>query len=59
MGKSIPREHRWSNGSNLIMEETRITKDKKVMVRGHLQRYRKHKSEIRSNRLRKVWIVLE
>jgi hypothetical protein len=34
MGKSIPREQRWSNGSNLIMEETRIIKDKKVMVRG-------------------------
>jgi hypothetical protein len=54
MGKSIPREQRWSNVSNLIMEETRITKDKKVMVRGHLQRCRKHKSEIRSNRLREV-----
>jgi hypothetical protein len=36
MGKSIPREQRWSNGSNLIMEEKRITKDKKVRVRGHL-----------------------
>jgi hypothetical protein len=34
MGKSIPREQRWSNASNLIMEETRIPKGKKVMVRG-------------------------
>jgi hypothetical protein len=54
MGRLIPREQRWSNVSDLIMEETRITKDKKVMVRGHLQRCRKHKSEIRSNRLREV-----
>jgi hypothetical protein len=46
----------WSHGSNfnLIMEEKRILKDKKVMVRGHLQRCRKHKSEIISNRLREV-----
>jgi hypothetical protein len=36
------------------MEEKRILKDKKVMIRGHLQRCRKHKSKIRSNRLRKV-----
>jgi hypothetical protein len=39
---SIPMEYIWSNGSNLIMEEKIIPKDKKVMVRGHLQRCRKH-----------------
>jgi hypothetical protein len=37
-----------------MMKEERIPKDKKVMVRGHLQRCRKHKSKIRSSRLRKV-----
>jgi hypothetical protein len=37
-----------------MTEEGRIPTDKKVMVRWHLQRYRKHKSEIRSNRLREV-----
>jgi hypothetical protein len=37
-----------------MMEEGRIPIDKKVMVRGHLQRCRKHKTEIRSNRLREV-----
>jgi hypothetical protein len=37
-----------------MTEEEKIPKDKKVMVRGHLQRCRKHNSEIRSNRLRKV-----
>jgi hypothetical protein len=37
-----------------MMEEGRIPIDKKVMVRGHLQKYRKHKSKIRSSRLRKV-----
>jgi hypothetical protein len=37
-----------------MMEEGRIPTDKKVMVRGQLQRCRKHKSEIRSNGLRKV-----
>jgi hypothetical protein len=30
----IPRELRWSNGSNLMMEEERIPKDKNAMVRG-------------------------
>jgi hypothetical protein len=45
---------RWSNGSNLMTNEKRIPKDNKVMVRGHLQICRKHKSEIRSNRLREV-----
>jgi hypothetical protein len=35
-------------------ERGRDPKDKKVMFRGHLQRCRKHKSEIRSNRLRQV-----
>jgi hypothetical protein len=34
-----------------MMKEEIIPKDKKVMVRGHLQRCRKHKSEIRSNRM--------
>jgi hypothetical protein len=47
----IPRESRSPNGRNLTMKEKRIPKDKKIMVRGHLQRYRKHKSEIRSNRM--------
>jgi hypothetical protein len=56
---SIPREQRLPNGRNLMIEEERILEDKKVMVRGHLQRCRKHKSEIRSNRLREVYIVLE
>jgi hypothetical protein len=37
-----------------MIKEERIPEDKKVMVRGHLQRCRKHKSEIRSNRLREV-----
>jgi hypothetical protein len=37
-----------------MTKEERIPKDKKVMVRGHLQRCRKHNSEIRSNRLREV-----
>jgi hypothetical protein len=37
-----------------MTEEGRIPIDKKVMVRGHLQRCRKHKSEVRTNRLRKV-----
>jgi hypothetical protein len=37
-----------------MMKKERIPKDKKVMVRGHLQRCSKHKSEIKSNRLRKV-----
>jgi hypothetical protein len=32
-----------------MTEEERIPKGKKVMVKGHLQRCRKHKSEIRSN----------
>jgi hypothetical protein len=31
---SIPMEYIWSHDSNLIMEEKRILKDKKVMVRG-------------------------
>jgi hypothetical protein len=48
------KEIRLPNDSNLMMKEERIPKDKKVMVRGHLQRCRKHKSEIRSNGLRKV-----
>jgi hypothetical protein len=37
-----------------MTEEGRIPTDKKVMVRGHLPRFCKHKSEIRSNRLREV-----
>jgi hypothetical protein len=41
------------NGSNLMVEEERILADQKVMVRGHLQRRRKHKSEIRSNGMNK------
>jgi hypothetical protein len=40
--------------TNLMMKKERILKDKKVMVRGHPQRCCKHKSEIRSNRLREV-----
>jgi hypothetical protein len=36
--------------TNLMTKKERIPKDKKVMVRGHPQRCRKHKSEIRSNR---------
>jgi hypothetical protein len=51
---SIPREQRWSNGSNLMVEEERIPNHKKVMVRRHLQRCRKHKGEIKSKRLREV-----
>jgi hypothetical protein len=31
---SIPMEYIWSHDSNLIMEEKRILKDKKVMVGG-------------------------
>jgi hypothetical protein len=50
----IPRESRSPNGRNLTMKEERIPKDKKIMIRGHLQGCRKHKSEIRSNRLREV-----
>jgi hypothetical protein len=42
-----------------MTEEGRIPTDKKVMVRGHLQRCRKHKSEIGSNRLREVYTILE
>jgi hypothetical protein len=42
-----------------MTKEERIPKYKKVMVRGHLQRCRKHKNEIRSNRLREVWTILE
>jgi hypothetical protein len=42
------------DGRNLMTKEERTPKDKRVMVRGHLQRCRKHKSEIRSSRLRKV-----
>jgi hypothetical protein len=30
----MPREQRWSNGSNLMTKEKRIPKDKNVMVRG-------------------------
>jgi hypothetical protein len=37
-----------------MTEEGRIPKDKKLLVRRHLQIWRKHKSEIRSNRLRGV-----
>jgi hypothetical protein len=48
---SIPREQRWSNSSNLMVEEERIPNDKKAMVRGHLQRCHKHKSKISSNRM--------
>jgi hypothetical protein len=35
-----------------MTEEGRIPTDKNVMVKGHLQRCHKHKSEIRSNGLR-------
>jgi hypothetical protein len=37
-----------------MTDERRIPSVKKVMVRGHLQRCRKHKSKIKSSRLRKV-----
>jgi hypothetical protein len=47
------------NGSNLMTKEEMVPKDKKVMVRGHLQRCRKHNNEIRSNRLREVYTILE
>jgi hypothetical protein len=43
---SIPGEQRLPNGSNLIWKRKESQK-----VKGHLQRYRKHKSEIRSNRM--------
>jgi hypothetical protein len=56
---SILREYRELKGRNSMMGEGRIPTDKKVMVRGHLQICRKHKSEIRSNRLREVQIILE
>jgi hypothetical protein len=56
---SILREYIKLKGRNSMTGEGRIQIDKKVMVRGHLQRCRKHKSEIRSNRLREVQTILE
>jgi hypothetical protein len=50
---SIPMEHILSKVGNLTIEKKRILKDKKVMVRGHLQRCHEHKSKIRSNRMNK------
>jgi hypothetical protein len=56
---SILREYIKLKGRNSMTGEGRIPTDKKVMVKGHLQRCRKHKSEIRSNRLREVQTILE
>jgi hypothetical protein len=41
------------------MKEEIIPKRQEGYGQGHLQRCRKHKTEIRSNRLREVWTILE
>jgi hypothetical protein len=56
---SIPMEQIWSNGSNLIMEEKRIPKDKKVIWSGGVYKDVASTREIRSNRLREVYTILE
>jgi hypothetical protein len=50
---SIPMEYILSKVRNVTIEKERIPKDKKVMVRGHLQRRHEHKSKTRSNRMNK------
>jgi hypothetical protein len=56
---SIPKNKSLSDGSNLMTKEERIPKRQEGYGQGHLQRCHKHKTEIKSNRLREVWTILE